>query len=231
MALDWGACDGHFVTLTWHENYTHDAAYWHYLLKLWRQRLERRYPGRVAGGLWRLELVPRKSGASKGVTAPHYHCVVHWKRGCAPDDDGFRRWASATWNGLCENGDAHHLVHGVDVRRVHERGGRSRLLGYLTKYMCKASEARLVDAHGEVLSIGRSWGVWGSLPLVAVCALRMTVEGWKALVSGIRAHGVRIRSWYLSHLSDAALGVRVYGGFDELWRSLALERMTGVEVA
>jgi hypothetical protein len=230
MSLDWNAGPAHLVTLTWHEGYSHDAQHWHYMLKLWRERLERRYAGRVAGGLWRLELVPRKSGVSKGVTAPHYHVVVCWKAGKAPSDDGFRRWCSETWNALCEDGDAAHLVHGADVRRVHERNGRGRLLSYLSKYMCKASEARLVDENGEVQSIGRTWAVFGSPAFVVVCGLRMTVDGWNRLLSAIRAHGSRIGSWYLAHLSDLCTGVRIYGAFDELWRSLALERLEGVEV-
>ena len=232
MQIDWSAGAAHHVVLTWHESFGHDARHWHYLLKLWRQRLEYRYGERVAGVVWRLELVPRKSGVNKGVTAPHYHLLVCWKAGRAPRDDTFARWCSEAWTCVCEPGDGAHLVHGVDCKRVHERNGRGRLLSYLAKYMCKVNGARLVDSHtGEVLSVGRCWGTWGSPPFVVVCGLRMTREGWRQFVQAVREHGERIGSWYLAHLSEAVSGVRVYGEFEWLWQRLRLEVIEGIEVA
>ena len=230
MRLDWNAGKAFFLSLTFHESYGLDASRWHLALKLFRLRLEYRYGERLAGAIWRLEVLPRKSGIHRGELAPHYHLLLCWQGGREPRVESFRRWCSEAWTCVCEPGDGAHLVHGADVQVVHERNGRGALLSYCSKYLAKPSDVRLADpATGEVLSVGRCWGIWRNPPFLVVCALAITGEGWNRLVAAVRAHGERVGSWYLSHLSPLVSGFRVFGEFSWLWNTF-LESCPGIEV-
>lgn len=102
--------------------------------------------GRKVGALWRIEWKTRKTGATKGTTAPHVHLIVF---GC-----GFiawqeiRRWWRAA---LAVVGPL-----ATDVQRI--KGG-SAVGKYVTKYCAKLPDAPSLDSASYLNSLGRHWGI------------------------------------------------------------------------
>lgn len=66
--------NGYFITLTYPDAFPQDWHVWKKHLKNFKRRLERRFPNVSAH--WRLEMKERKSGASAGCFAPHFHILL-----------------------------------------------------------------------------------------------------------------------------------------------------------
>lgn len=231
-----------FVSLTWHYRYTDrgsvegrsaellsdssrfvasqpellpvdwcecDPPRWHEQLKALRRRMERFYGDRLVSVIWKKEF------QSRG--APHYHLVLFFRPGRAPDLDCLQVWMSRAWNEIVEAGDQENLEHGVLVELVRNTSGsRVRaLMRYLGKYMAKTFRGCVSVDTGEVLAIGRVWGVWGDLPTAVIGVVHL---GWPEFVRLCR----RVRRWgsrsrYLSALTAGRCGWRIwYDGYQLL---------------
>ena len=213
--IGWRGQGAFFVTLTypdasrgqeWQESKTH--------LRLGRQRLQRRWGYRLKGGLWRLEVVPRKSGEHVGAMMPHYHVVLFWRDDFGPDLDAFREWVSRSWYETVNSGDAKHLQAGTQVVRARNRGGAEtgKLLTYLSKYLGKIAPKMLIDkTSGEILQTGRIWGQFGDLPTVTIAALRMTYPAYCELCERVATLGRAVGSWYLGAITERWRGFAVLG--------------------
>lgn len=138
---------------------------------------------------------------------------MFWRHG-VPETGGLQAWAAANWNEIVEPGDAAHLAHGVTVIPIRNREGAHlrRLMRYLGKYMAKGTGRIVSTATGEVLPIGRVWGVWGELPQEVVAQVVAGWEQWVKLTRRIRRWGKGSR--YLRHLTANRNGWRVlYDGY------------------
>lgn len=177
--VQWASRPAHFVTLTYHfdpglcssrtdsavgtsdpglhsPGITLEAAaspgwrIWKDDLRAFQARLDRAYPGRIEGGLWKQEYQDR------GVV--HYHLTVFWAEGKEPATHDFGVWVQRAWNEIAEPGDFAHFLHGSSVQVVYNvQGGKMRaLMAYLSKYLAKT-----FDLEEET---GRIWGKWGEIP-------------------------------------------------------------------
>lgn len=126
-----------FVTLTFPDLFPDQATAkvrLQTLFKRWRRRWKK------TSALWRMEVIERKSGGSKGQVAPHFHLIV-WGEFDAVQ-------ASQDWFEVCGSNDYAHLKHGADAQPL--KCWQSAVC-YVAKYCAK------VDP--ESTSEGRCWGI------------------------------------------------------------------------
>jgi len=210
--VDWSACPTYFVTLTYHDDFPVDYRDGTADLKAWRKRLDRAF-GRMfgssfVGALWRREWVQRKSGAFMGHWVQHFHVILLMEKELGPRV--VELLCSMVWHTIVAPGDAAHTDHGCHVQRVfNARGSKvGKLMGYLSKYVSKVPGVAPVNLDtGECLDVGRSWGIWGTLPDGS-----WSVAGSRAtLVAFLR----RLRRWsdndYAKRLTDRWLGFLLFG--------------------
>lgn len=143
-----------FLTLTYPDKYPKDPRTWKKNLRTFRERFRRRWG--KAGAIWRQELQDRKSGASVGLVAPHFHVLVFLDA----DVKEMAGWLSTAWYESCGKLDPLHEKAGTSVSRVNTWAG---VRSYLSKYMAKTETLQ----PGQ--PCGRLWGVWYKelLPIVA----------------------------------------------------------------
>lgn len=177
-----------------------DPPIWHEKAKAFRRRVERQYGDRFLGAVWKKEFQARG--------APHYHLVMFFRPGRGPDLLHFARWVAEAWNDVVEPGDVYNLKHGARVQVVTNRSGSKMraLMRYLGKYMAKQFMG-CVDGNGELLPVGRIWGIWGEVPAVVMADVRI---GFMEHVAFCR----RLRKWgrkspYLSSITPGRNGFRV----------------------
>jgi hypothetical protein len=155
-----------FVTLTYPDSYLDgyidDWQRWKRDGATLIKRLRRRYPD--ARGIWRIELVTRKSGAYEGALAPHFHFIWwgvdlldYWEL------VEFREWLARAWYEVVGTGDEKHLEAGTECApcksRQHSRA-------YVSKYIAKE--------EGDGLPIGRRWGWFGEIDTSPVVVTALT---------------------------------------------------------
>ena len=224
--VDWGAGAVFFVTLTFADDAGAfgDWAEWKRDLANWRKRLSRRYGDRLAGGLWKLELAPRKSGDHIGRIAPHFHVALFWRDPHGPNLASFRRWCWKAWHSRCD------VVKARNTQGI-ERG---KLLSYLSKYMGKVwtlgergdgmgrtKDGRIFDrGTGELFDTGRVWGTWGDLPTKEVAELELTEAAYRELTERIAEKGRAVGSWYLGAINPQWAGFALMGDGDSLLQEL-----------
>jgi hypothetical protein len=104
------------------------------LFKRWK-----RHSAHVSA-IWKMEVIDRKSGASAGQVAPHFHLLVWGKL-------DFDR-ARSDWHEVTGSTDYAHLQHGVDAQDLESWRGA---VFYCAKYCAK------ID--GTFQTEGRCWGV------------------------------------------------------------------------
>jgi hypothetical protein len=131
--------EGHFITLTYPGAYPSDPTIFKRDLKVWVQRLRRRYPD--ARAIWRLEFQRRG--------APHYHMLVF---GIPDRVCDVREWCALAWYKVVGSGDKKHLRAGIRVDRIENRAHAMR---YAAKYCAKDGYQ---DLEGD---FGRRWGHFG----------------------------------------------------------------------
>lgn len=137
-----------FVTLTYPEVFPSAPDEWERHLTAFRHRWERAFG--VMPAVWKKEF--QKRGA------PHWHLLVK-----LPDSvvgrvalSRLRAWVSRAWFEVVGSGDLRHLKAGTQVQKVRTWRGA---MSYAAKYLGKSE--RVVDGStGEVLAVGRYWGVW-----------------------------------------------------------------------
>lgn len=118
-----------------------------------RKRIARKLP--KAGGLWRMELKVRLSGASQGFVVPHYHIMifgVDWQ----DKEISFRNWIAKVWNEIIDPDD---LEHRSASTRTDIIVNRRHAMSYASKYTAKTGED--TDARG--MKWGRRWGTFGNV--------------------------------------------------------------------
>ena len=177
-----------FLTLTVSDAVEHDGRSMKEYLRRFKARLSRRFP--AASMVWRLECVPRKSGAFVGQPVGHYHGLL-WG---VPDQPGLREWIAAAWSGAV--GDASRTRIEVPRSSKHVQGYMSKL--YLAK-----------DGDDQVIpDVGRSWGVLQDdrIPWAAAVVRRLTyreavlllrvLRRW--IIAGRRSRGRRGKVPYLT---------------------------------
>lgn len=112
-------------------------------LRMYRQRLERKYPGVVA--FWVKELTAKGS--------PHLHLVVPWVTGSAPSLEDFRAWNDDAWADVVQSSHPRHRVVGCNVKLLRSWEGA---VNYLSCYL---SEGSADDPRTE--DSGKMWGIIG----------------------------------------------------------------------
>lgn len=217
-------------TLTYPDEFPTDPRQWKRDLQTWYKRFRYTYPQAIAT-IWRLELVPRKTGVNRGKLAPHYHLLTLWPRGSPmPPLAELQLWTAASWHAVAAPLVAAHAQAGTSVIMAHNTDGPERacLLLYLAKDMAKPARVALVDPQtGELLNIGRSWGVFGELPHAVLGAYDLTPDAWRALCDRVNASGVRCQSPYLQAISPRWEGFAISGDGALLAQQL-LEGLAGV---
>jgi len=144
-----------FCTLTYSDDIVENAhVNLHRDLEVFRKRLERAYAGIRA--VWRVEFVPRKSGAFYGKLQPHFHLLVWLPKSLQYNeielilkDDGamWRAW----WHDLTGSTNSEHLrYYGCQVQKCMSR---KHAYAYVSKYVAKGAD--------ENITAGRRWGVIG----------------------------------------------------------------------
>jgi len=160
---------------------------WHRHLSSMLKRFGRRYPGTCI--VWRLELVPRKSGHNLGVWAPHFHLLVLNVPRLSLE------WLSESWYQVVGSGDPRHLRAGTSAQRARSFRAVSC---YILKYCGKA------QAEGFDGWTGRVWGVAGRGRLPRL--LRLLVLTWRQFYLLRRI----LRAW-VKHKSGWELRARYRG--------------------
>jgi len=178
-----------FLTLTVSDGVDHDGRSMKMYLKRFKARLARKFP--VAGLVWRLEPVKRKSGQFLGQAVAHYHGIL-WG---VPDAPGLHKWFEDNWSECV--GDRSRVQ--IEVPRSSKQ-----VMAYCAKlYLSKPGDEVLIE------NIGRHWGVWNDdrgIPwAVAVVrtlnhgeAMRLlrTLRGW--VKASRRSRGRRGKVPYLT---------------------------------
>jgi len=154
---------GLFVTLTYPDVFASDSDVWHRDLDVFLKRLVRKFPG--VGGLWRLEMMVRKSGlVNEGVFAPHFHILVFMdEKFIGKRLNWLRVWVSLAWAAVVGSDDLNHVKAGTNVRVIYNRAHAMR---YCSKYSAKNAD--------EGFAVGRRWGTFGVLD---------RSEMWSAVIS------------------------------------------------
>jgi len=182
----------HFVTLTFPDFFP-DQQTAKRRLDSWLKRVRRRWP--KTAGLWRMEVIDRKSGTNKGQVAPHFHLLL-W--GTIERDEAARMWCAV--NGT--DGDYAHLRHGADVKALEDWRGVGV---YCSKYMAKGDGS-------EYEIRGRVWGVHNkaSLPVAEPVRVALLPRAAWRIRREVRA---RVRSTS----PKARAGATVFASVAEAW--------------
>jgi hypothetical protein len=156
-----------FVTMTYPDIFSNDLGKWKRDIDVFGKRLAREYP--QAGFLWRIEFKERKTGASRGLIAPHFHLLVYG--GSYRDLLG---WVPEAWWAVVGSGNVDHLRAGTRVERIYSWGG---IMRYVGKYIAKEEDY----PPGWQ---GRVWGVIGRarLPWAVEVVIGLTEEESTKLV-------------------------------------------------
>ncbi|CAK0750917.1 hypothetical protein CCP3SC15_1720004 [Gammaproteobacteria bacterium] len=178
LDVEWGVLMGHFVTLTYSDSGAlGDPASWHKDIdRFWKWS---KYHG-ATGMVWKLEMLPRKSGPLLGVMRPHWHTVLLGLHGSQePSGSGFDPAESVhrAWCRIC----------GCECRtnciEFHQNEGARAAMLYLAKYMSKRK------ASGDHPVTGRVWGSMGLVPRVLPEYRAIAPEEWQYLVANVRLSG------------------------------------------
>lgn len=175
-----------FITLTYPASWPGDPHQWKRDLQDWQKRLYRRWG--IMSAIWKLE--PQKRGA------PHFHLLlfvpaafacglefVKWYR----DRKGrkralwrggklleFRSWLAQSWFEVVGSGDPKHLEAGTQCDPLFSWRGVIRYASvYLGKATCFAD-----PETGEVLPVGRFWGIWGEDALIKLVRHSIPRRAW-----------------------------------------------------
>lgn len=172
-----------FVTLTYPNEYTKQAAEWKNDLEALFKRLKRKFPN--AAMVWKLE--PQQRGA------PHYHCLI-WGVGFAD----LYHFIPAAWFEVVGSGDPLHLLWHEgklgrgNVHCVQEVQSWRGVWAYASKYLGKTIDDIGWDAPG------RFWGVKNrqAIPWAEIESASITVpEAYKVLRLMRRYSGIKNRPW------------------------------------
>ena len=156
-----------FVTMTYPDIFTDDVARWKRDIDVFGKRLARHAP--EAGFIWRIEFKERRSGASMGRVAPHFHLLVY-----NASYSDLRAFVPSAWYEVVGSKSEDHLRAGTRVERIHSYGG---IMRYVGKYITKVENFPIGWA-------GRVWGVIGRerLPFAPRVIISLSEQEGKTLV-------------------------------------------------
>lgn len=194
-----------FVTLTYPDHFPRHAVVWKTHIANFRKRLKRQFP--LSGGIWRLELKERKSGANVGQIAPHFHLLIVGATGSL---SRIRRWVACAWYEVVKSGDSKHAYAGTNVERCNNR---THAAWYVAKYIAKVDAAKHFDhVTGERIWTGRMWGKFGELDESAYMEVDISRTRFH-LLRNLLARWVRENGGgaYADTLEGAKYGFTLYG--------------------
>lgn len=202
MGVDWSPVQGSWLALTYHDEWGGSWRDWKADLRRFLARFDYRFP-LCRAVVWRLEFQARG--------APHYHLLILWPRGHRPPAGALHSWCRHNWNHcLGQEHDSLHGRHGAHLVDVHTDEGLGRLLGYLTKELCRVDQ----DVVGR--PTGRVWGVRGDLPLSDGLIVDLTEGEWLEFIERVHLLPGAAHSWYLRAVNENWAGFVVLSGGDEL---------------
>lgn len=138
-----------FITLTFPDVFDRDPRVWKRHIKVFFQRVFRKFPG--CSAFWRLELKKRLSGLSTGQVAPHFH-ILMWG---VPYLDMLGFLKTAWWD-VVGSKNEDHFKAGTQVQQVRKDDGVKR---YAAKYASKnEGEEENYIAAQRFGHVGRLWG-------------------------------------------------------------------------
>jgi hypothetical protein len=209
MARNW--IGGFFITMTYPGEFTYSLEEVHTHLANMRKRLIRQFPDGRA--MWRMEIMPRQTGASRGEFVPHFHLLL-LPGGEPMTQETMAAWIRRAWWEVVGSGDPDHEIHGADVRLINNRRHAN---SYVSKYAAKQS-----ISHYETEWTGRHWGYFGewdfSPALVIKMSARRVIELKRMAVKLLEARHVKYARRL--HRSAAEKGWSVFGLGDvthEVW--------------
>ena len=141
-----------FITLGWPKANTPDAEEAKRCLKVFLQKLERKFPR--AAGFWKLEF-----GDDSGL--PHFHILL-W--GATP----WKGWLSRVWFEICRTDNPNHLAAGTRIERIRSYRGVLSYSG--KKYMGKTGTA-------PAGNWGRVWGTFNQAKIPWETPIRVEAPG------------------------------------------------------
>lgn len=216
---------GYFITLTYPGEYTFTLEQSHVHLANFRKRLARKYPS--YGMFWRMEILPRKSGASAGELVPHFHLLL--KTGEETLLADLITWVSQAWWEVVGSNDSSHLKAGTNVRLIESRRHAQR---YVSKYAAKPT----INAWSRIYP-GRHWGTAGALDFACILKVRLPLaklpELKRSAAKLLKARGSKYTRRL--HRSDPDKGWSCFGlgdeslsSFSDVFDSTALRMLLAV---
>lgn len=153
-----------------------------------RRRLERAYPDITA--MWRIEIVPRKSGKLKGQDQPHLHMLVWLPVAMSQEQKDeilegkgkeWRKW----WHEIIGSNNAYHLeTYGLQLEPIRSR---RHAYHYASKYVGKTAN--------DEYAIGRRWGRIGQLDTLPVLEIDISRSEYIQLKRAIAAYAAKRKQW------------------------------------
>lgn len=183
-----------FVTLTYADDVVvHAINNMHRHFEMFRKRLERAYAGIRA--IWRIELVPRKSGRYFGTLQPHFHLLIWLPKWLQPHhietilrNDG-QQWREG-WHEIIRSENADHLrKYGCQVQKCRSR---KHAYSYASKYMAKT--------ENENEAVGRRWGRIGKFDIEPLLEAQLTTREYIHLKRMLNAYlkAEALKAWRLN---------------------------------
>ena len=217
MGIDWPHVSALWVTLTYPKAWPADWQVSKAHLRAFLEAVRRNYP--TTGLIWRLEQQRRG--------APHYHMVLGYPLGAAPDARAFEAWAAGTWLrivGATGRERAKHAVYGTRVVAVerHGRGDLGALMSYLTKELCKVKQNR-----EESGGTGRQWGIRGHFPTRIIGEVELSDAGYTELARRVAESSV---GWMHEALSGRWSGFTFFGDGEAFWETMLRDLPGGVRI-
>lgn len=197
----YGRGRGFFVTLTYGKEFPYDYQRFKRDLDNFRKRLDRFMGAQdvTFGAIWKLELQKR--------SAAHFHLLILTSRMMRKRD--VISFVQSAWVPIAADAYDYSEQYIKSMRRVVSDGGvqvayqsgdnPDGLRGYLSKYMSKEGE-ELISPDGEIMPMGRMWGVWhkDNLPIADIYVMAVPSRlDLDVLLAVTRGRGRRLDSYYL----------------------------------
>lgn len=126
-----------------------------------RKRLAREF--KRGGGIWRMELMDRKSGQFVGLLVPHFHVLLFCGEGVPLLF--VQDWLRDNWSEVVGLADEGFVEHGTLSWAINDR---RHVMAYASKYAAKC--------EGDQVAAGRRWGKFGSLDQSEALTVEISVE-------------------------------------------------------
>lgn len=158
-----GIHEGLFLTLTYPSEfrYTYEECKVHWAN--FRKRLMRAAP--KCFGMWRMEILPRKSGVSEGELVPHFHVLLFGVT--ISDIEKISEWVRQKWDEIANYADEGLPQLITECKPIHNH---KHAVSYAAKYAAKEA---IVEEDAD-LFVGRAWGVFGAVDMSVSSVLHLT---------------------------------------------------------